>query len=177
MFLSPSFFSKEQVDEVTIIIETVLAFDSKASLCLKFHPKTEKRFIEIFDNLLSQRTSRYKIISGSTGDKVNLDIVLSSKCIIQKQSTVGFIAMMTSVPMISYNLIETDYYDDMYKYMEASWHCETATEVTNKLSALNDLEEVQKLRGKQQTACSNFCLRNDSATNSIVEIIDKHFTQ
>ena len=176
MFLSPSFFSKAQIKEVTLVVEAVLEFDSRASISIKFHPKTESRFIDIFDNVLSQRTSNYKIISGSTGDRVNLDIILSSKCILQKQSTVGFIAMMTSVPIISYNLLDTDYYDDMYKYMEASWHCETAKEIMQSLSSLNDGAELQKLSNLQEIACSNFCLKNDSASNSIVGIINNHFT-
>lgn len=175
MFLSPSFFSKIQIKEVTLVIESILTFDSNASLCIKFHPKTEHRFIDIFDNILSQKTSNYKIFSGSTGDRVNLDIILSSKCILQKQSTVGFIAMITSVPMISYDILDTGYYDDMYKYMRASWHCESTKAIIQSLSMLNDSVELQKLRELQDTACSKFCLQNDSASNSIIEIIDNHF--
>lgn len=175
MFLSPSVFSKEQIQEVTLVIESILTFDSNASLCIKFHPKTEYRFIDIFDNILSQKTSNYKIVSGFTGERVNLDIILSSKCILQKQSTVGFIAMMTSVPIISYDLLDTGYYDDMYKYMKASCHCESTTAITQSLRMLNDNAELQKLRELQDVACSKFCLRNNSASNSIIEIIDNHF--
>jgi hypothetical protein len=60
--------------------------------------------------------------------------------------------------------------------MEASWHCETAKEIMQSLSSLNDGAELQKLSNLQEIACSNFCLKNDSASNSIVGIINNHFT-
>jgi len=175
MFLSPSSFTERQIQEVIIVVDAVLTLNLDASLCIKFHPKTEARFLDIFDNLLSQRTSNYKIISGFTGERVNLDIVLSSKCILQKQSTVGFIAMLTSVPIISYNLADTDYYDDMYKYMQASWHCKNHDDLAQGLSNLDDEVELRKLKGLQDVACSNFCIQSESTVMSIVGIIDNHF--
>ena len=177
MFLSPSFFSEVQQEEVITVFGAILEFNANASLCLKFHPKTEKKFIDTFEGLLSERTDNYKVISGFTGDQLNLDIILSSECILQKQSTVGFIAMMSSIPIISYNIAETDYYDDMYKYMSASWHCETAEEILYSLNLLNEEDELTKLRDLQKVACSNFCIRNNSVSESIAQIIDEHFVE
>lgn len=175
MFLSPSSFNKAQIEEIALVVDSILKFDCEAGIAMKFHPKTEKQFLTEFQRILSERTSNYKIISGFTGDKLNLDIILSSKCILQKQSTVGFIAMITSVPIISYNLMETNYYDDMYKYIKASWHCESLKEISNSLEALNNDHQLEKLRDLQARACDNFCLRNDSAAESITEVILGHF--
>ena len=175
LFLSPSHFNTNQIQEISFVAESILKFDSEAGIIMKFHPKTEKEFLIQFENIISKITSNYKIISGFTGDQFNLDIILSSKCILQKQSTVGFIAMITSVPIISYNLLDTDYYDDMYKFMKASWHCETSEELSECLEALNDVHRLDELKRRQANACDNFCLRNESSIHSIIDVINGHF--
>ncbi len=175
MFLSPSYFNANQIRETTLVAESILRFDSEAGIIMKFHPKTEKKFLLEFEKILSKMTTNYKIISGFTGDQFNLDIILSSRCILQKQSTVGFIAMISSVPIISYNLLDTDYYDDMYKFMNASWHCETLEELSNSLEALNNDDRLEKLKERQEIATENFCIVNESSIDSIVNIINGHF--
>jgi len=80
LFLSPSSYSEEQIKEVMLVVETVLIYDRDASILVKFHPKTEAKYIDVFRNLISCATSNYSILTGNTGDYTNLNIILSSKC-------------------------------------------------------------------------------------------------
>jgi UDP-N-acetylglucosamine 2-epimerase len=176
LFLSPSSYSEEQIKEVMLVVETVLIYDRDASILVKFHPKTEVKYIDIFRNLISCATSNYSILTGYTGDYTNLNIILSSKCILQKQSTVGYISMLVSKPIISYNFMDTGYSDDMYKVMKSSLHCESTDDMLKFLSKLNSEDEMQKLQKLQEIACANFCKRTNSAASNIVDIIDDHFS-
>jgi UDP-N-acetylglucosamine 2-epimerase len=176
LFLSPSSFSEGQIKETMLVVEAVLIYDRDASILLKFHPKTEAKYIDVFRSLISCETSNYSILTGYTGDYTNLNIILSSKCILQKQSTVGYISMLVSKPIISYNFIDTGYSDDMYKVMKSSLHCESTDDLLRSLSKLNSEDEMQKLQKLQAIACTNFCKRTNSAASNIVDIIDDHFS-
>ncbi len=175
LFLSPSSFSDTQINEVMLVFKTVLIHDKNASILVKFHPKTEARYVDMFRNLFSSLTSNYSILTGTTGDFTNLKIILSSRCILQKQSTVGFISMLVSKPIISYNFVKTDYFDDMYKVMKSSLHCESSDEMLRSLSKISRKDEMQKLKKLQKVACKNFCKSTKSASSNIVDVIDKHF--
>ncbi|MDC0931503.1 hypothetical protein OAR80_02015 [Methylophilaceae bacterium] len=175
LFLSPSSFSETQIKEVMLVFETLLIHDRNASILVKFHPKTEAKYIDNFRNFFSSITSNFLILTGTTGDFTNLNIILSSRCIIQKQSTVGFISMLVSKPIISYNFMKTDYYDDMYKTMNSSLHCSSSDEMLESLSKLSNKGEMQKLKKLQDVGCKNFCKRTSSAASNIVTIIDNHF--
>jgi hypothetical protein len=177
LFLSPSSFSKAQIGEITNVIETVIQHNPKASFCIKFHPKTEQRFFSIFTKKFSAITPNFNLINGFTGDLQNLKIILSSKCTLQKQSSVGFIAMLTSKPIISYNFIDTDYYDDMYKIMDISFHSESPSEMLDNLKRLDNNDELNALIKKQDIGCFNFCKKTNSASKEVVNIIDNHFNK
>jgi len=175
LFLSPSSFNNDQIEEVMLVVGAILDYNKTASILVKFHPKTLEKYVAIFRDLISRKTENYSIVEGYTGDHVNLDIILSSKCILQKQSTVGYVSMLVSRPIISYNLMDTNYSDDMYKVMKSSLHCENISDVLESLYQLDDEDVVCELKELQKIACENYCKRTNSASSEIVDIIDTHF--
>jgi len=175
LFLSPSSFSDTMIEEIEVVVNAVLFHNPNASICIKFHPKTEAKFYEIFDNFISQKTVNYKLITSFNGDLFNLDMILSSKCILLKQGTIAFIAMLVSAPIISYNLRDTFYHDDMMKTMKASFHSLSFEDILINLDKLNITSEMKKLERLQVAACDKFCVRTSSSKSQIIEVIDDYF--
>lgn len=174
-FLSLSSFTKEQIEEIFLVISQIHSLTSSSFFILKFHPKTKKEFPIQFRERLQFLGDDFLLITGFQGDEFNAKLILISDFIVQKQSTVGFIAMILRKPIISYNLYPTDYEDDMYKILGGSVHVESIEELESVLSRINDRELWRTLEEKQRRACERFCLATDSANRKISEIILRHF--
>ena len=146
-------------------------YSEEVAVCLKFHPKTNENDISQITELLKSLIDKHHTIKDFTGDDYNLDLVLSSEAIIQKQSTIGYMAMLTGIPIISYNILDTEYGDDMYKILGCSFHSESTKELKNNLIKLDDETELRKLLEQQKHACKRFCLETDSPLENFSEVV------
>lgn len=81
--------------------------------------------------------------------------------------------MVLKVPMISYNILKTNYEDDMYKHLEASFHCESEEELSHALEKVTNENDLHTLKEMQELACSNFCLNTGNASQQVADIIEK----
>ena len=173
-FLSPSSFSEAQRTEVLRVVEEIDAAIADACFVLKFHPKTRKEDPVAFKSNLESLGERLLIETVFRGDEHNAHLVLASDYVVQKQSTVGFIAMLLGKNIISYNLQDTDYEDDMYKVLDASVHVESIDELRAVLRDIRNGDFVD-LKGKRRDACYKFCLDTCEANKNISKVVQRHF--
>ena len=80
--------------------------------------------------------------------------------------------MLLKKPMVSYNLIETNYEDDMYKIMGAALHCENIYTLKKSLNNLTK-KTINLLKNKQDKASKKYCLSSDSPLQNVVDVIKK----
>lgn len=170
-FLSPSAFSQAMVDEVRLVVERIKMRYPDCAIVLKFHPKTRVADPPRFIAELKYLGRDLVIIREFSGDEENALLILSSYALVQKQSTVGFIAMQLKVPIISYNLVGTEYEDDMYKALGGSFHAEKVEELDEILVRLETPEYREELRKKQVKACGRFCVEERSPCGKISNLI------
>lgn len=174
LFLSPTSFSADQINEIKLVIELIKDVNDQSFIILKLHPKTQKRFSSLFKSICNEMLSSFHIIDSTTTDIYNMKLILLSKAIIQKQSTVGFMAMILGKPIISYNLISTGYFDDLYKRLNCSFHAESEEQFISSLKRLDSLSDISELKTSQEIACKKFCLRINNPNKLICEAIDFH---
>ena len=176
-FLSPSSFHDAQIEEVATVVETIGNKAADAFFVIKFHPKTRATEPERFRHRLSALGDSLVLLTAFGGDEFNAKLILLSHCLLQKQSGVGYIAMMLKVPIISYDLAETNYQDDMYKLLGGSFHVETADQLQAVLDRLNTAEGREELTRKQDEACRRYCVVVDSPCGKISAVIRRHFVE
>ena len=174
-FLSPSSFSDEQIAEVADVVATLGSVRTDAWFILKFHPKTRAGDPQRVLSSLGKHGERATIVTEFGGDEWNAGLVLASDCLVQKQSTVGYLAMMFSVPILSYNLRPTDYDDDMYRIIGGSYHAETRAELIANLERLSSDDGRRRLAEAQAEACRRYCRTDCSPCGEISAIIQRHF--
>ena len=58
--------------------------------------------------------------------------------------------MVLGQPIISYNLIDTGYYDNLYKHLDCSFHAESDEEFITSLHCLNSVDELARPRQRQE---------------------------
>jgi len=170
-FLSPSSFSEIQIKEVITVVKHIRSKVANSFFVIKFHPKTVVSDPPKFRKRLQFLGQDFLLLTEFEGDEFNAKLILISDLVVQKQCTVGWIAMLLQKPMISYNLFETNYYDDMYKVFDASIHVESVEELDLVLDQLNKDVLWTTLKEKQRRACELFCLPTDSANLKISKII------
>ncbi len=166
-FLSPSAFSTLQIKEVETIVRALCEYFPAAQIVIKFHPKTRLEYVEIFRTVLRKHTQNLVLIHEFSGDEFNAQLILCSDYVVQKQSTVGYIAMRLGVPILSYNIEKTEYEDDMYKIIGASLHIENRQELEAVLPGLFSQDTLIEIKCRQKRACEKFCLDVDSASKAI----------
>ncbi len=176
-FLSPSSFTDSQIDEVAVVVETIHRKVAGAFFAIKFHPKTRQTELGRFRRRLQAIGGNLLMLIEFGGDEFNTRLILLSHCVVQKQSGVGYIAMMLRVPIISYNLVETDYQDDMYKLIGGSFHAETVGELEAALDRLETPEAREALARKQEEACRRYCAVVESPCSEISRVIQRHFVE
>lgn len=170
-FLSPSTFSQTMIDEVALVARSIRKRYADSIIVLKFHPKTRRQEPPRFRNALAELGDDLVLFTEYRGDETNARLVLSSHAIVQKQSTVGFIALLLNVPIISYDLLETGYQDRMYKILDASFHAENLVELETILENLESPASLAELRERQRLACQRFCLDVTSPCTEISKLI------
>lgn len=173
-FLSPSSFTAVQLREVIMVIERIFMHDARAHMILKFHPKTVPSSIAAFRTQLHAHGDAITFITAFRGDEHNARLMLASDVLVQKQCSLGLLAMMYERPMISYNIEETEYEDNMYKVLDASLHAESAQELDAALVQLDDPGVMRVLHTRQRSACERFCLATDTASERVAACIVEH---
>lgn len=175
LFLSPTRFTARQREEIFMVLRAIKSVDQHAFFVLKFHPKTESGELEQFDSMLAQWRNDIRYIRAFHGDDYNARLILSSKCILQKQSTVGYISFLLGMPIVSYDLVQTDHLDDMYERLGASFHCRSPEELVAALRHLETAEGRHDMADRQEIARQKFCVPLPSPCNAIADIVDRHF--
>ena len=176
LFLSPSKFDENQIEEIAEVIRLIRGHDPRAFIMLKFHPKTRNGEPERFRTRMRLGPEDMLTITEFGGDELNTRLTLVSHCLVQKQSTVGFIAMLLSIPIISYNFRDTGYADDLYRSLQASFHAESPTAFSDALRLLGTAEGRARLAEMQEAACRNFCIRAPSPCSLVADAIKAHFS-
>ena len=176
-FLSPSNFSQEQIDEVALAVDVARSWRPDAVCVIKFHPKTESSAPLRFRERLASLGPDLVLITEFGGDDFNTRLILLSDVIVQKQGTVGFIAMLLKRPMVSYDLASTGYQDDMYERLGASFHAKSRDQLAEAFARLDDPEQLNRLKEMQVQACRNFCLDVESPCRLISAVVQKHFAR
>ena len=171
LFLSPSSFSEIQIKEILLVLQRIISAYPDCTLFLKFHPKTLPKFLELFEKRLSDLKVQFVISKNFAGDEFNLKLILISEAIFQKQSTVGFIAMQAKTPIISYNLFDTGYFDDLYEILDCSMHCKSIFELDQALLDIKNPRAIEKLTIRQINACDNFCKETNSPHQEITSAL------
>ena len=174
LFLSPSSFTEAQMAEVLLVVREIDSVIANSFFVLKFHPKTGEKYPLAFRSNLQSLGKRLLILTEYRGEEHNAQLVLASDYLLQKQSTVGFIAILLRKNIISYNILDTDYEDDMYKVLNASAHVESKEELRKVLLDIRN-GDFADLRGRQRTACHRFCLDTHEANRNISKVIQGHF--
>ncbi|HOW43084.1 MAG TPA: hypothetical protein P5110_07325 [Candidatus Omnitrophota bacterium] len=177
LFLSPSSFSEIQIREVMDVLRTVYATVPEACCVVKFHPKTRSESLDRFREELLPRGDRARLLTGFSGDEFNARLMLVSKAVIQKQSTLGFLAMRLRRPVISYHLFETAYEDDMYEIIGGNVRARTTEELAGFLKRLDDPAFTAAMERSQQEACSRFCVETVSCGEEIASIVGASLTE
>ena len=172
LFLSPTRFTKIQIKEIVTVVREIKKYDEKCFICIKFHPKAEEIYIDEIEKKSLEIAKKLKVIREFKGDDFNLDLILSSKAIIQKQCTVGFISMIAKKPIISYDLYETNFMDDLYKTLGCSFHSESLDALRINLKKLDNNHDLKKLYALQKDACNNYCLSINSPSKRISKVIN-----
>ena len=156
LFLSLSSFTKDQFQEIEIILECILKEIKDVWLVVKCHPKAKNSDIVRFNFLLKSKTSNFSLIKQFYGDNWNAKLVMCSFCLVQKQSTVGYLGFIFKIPVLSYNIYDTNYSDDLYKILGGSMHSESLKEFRKNLKLLFNKKAQNNLKINQEIACKNF---------------------
>ncbi|GJL54494.1 MAG: hypothetical protein NPIRA02_16260 [Nitrospirales bacterium] len=165
------------MNEVVTVIDSIRKKNQDSQFLLKFHPKTVQTAIKRFKNALTGYDNDVRFVVEFFGDDHNTLLVLASDFLLQKQGTVGFIAMLCRLPIISYNFYTTDDDDDMYENIGGSFHVRDVSELNETLDRLTTPEGLAESARRQQFACENFCCENFSPCTEIVKIISDHLRQ
>jgi len=169
LFLSPSQFTEDQHTEVIEVVDAIFANDARAHCFLKFHPKTLSACVERFSRSFADRGDRVVLYTEFHGDDANAEMILASDCLVQKQSTVGFIAMRAGVPVLSYDLRPTGYYDDLYRLLGGSLHARDADEMGDFVRRLDEPSIRAELKSRAQRALHHWCCAVPSPCRAICD--------
>ena len=170
-FLSYSEYDETKIKEISLVINEISKVQNNFYFLLTLHPKTRKENIAKIRYGLGKDYKNCKIIYGKGDEEFNANIILSSYVLLQKQSTIGFLIMLLKKPIISYNILDTQYEDDMYKIMGGSFHCENLSILKKSLKFIKDKKKIQILNKKQKEACYKFCYPFSSPNSQIIKII------
>lgn len=175
LFLSPSNFTDNQLKEILLVLNTVNAAEKNIWFLIKFHPKTPSS--EVNKIKTATPINNVTFIDYYNDEIFNLKIILISECLLQKQSTVGYIAMIKHVPVISYNLLETNYFDDMYEKIGGSFHSKSVDQLIKNINFYQtELGKLEMLR-RQDLATKNFCKADSIACEEISKIVKNYFRE
>jgi hypothetical protein len=174
LFLSPSSFSDNQRNEIMRVTRVLVENVSNIFIIIKFHPKTRKEDPSRFQAEISKFTQSFILMTKFKGDYFNAKLMLASEFIVQKQCTLGFMAMLFRVPMISYNITKTDYEDDMYEILDASFHVKSIESLKEAIKKVQDPASLDRLSKLQKIACKKYCLDTVHANEAISKIILDH---
>lgn len=171
LFLSPSRFTTSQLDEIALVIGTITQRCPSAYLVVKLHPKTAGGELERLMQRLEGMRNQIQFITAFMGDAFNAQLILASDWLVQKQCSLGFLAMMYGVPIISYNILTTNYEDEMYAALDGSIHVRSVEQLAAVLDRLDDDAMRRDLRERQRIACERFCLATDTASARVANVV------
>lgn len=175
LFLSPSNFSNNQSKEILLVIDTVNKFEKNHWFLIKFHPKTSSDEKERLKAKISNSNITY--IEEYNNEFHNLKIILISDCLLQKQGTVGYIAMLKHIPIVSYNLLETNYFDDMYEKIGGSFHSKNIEELVHNIAFYQTEFGKREMIRRQNLATNKYCNSDLMACDEISKIIENNFKE
>ena len=174
-FISPSSLTEEQINEIMIVVNTISMIDDKAHFVVKLHPKTNTQSVKAVREALVKFEGEVTLFTEFTNDVFNAKLIKCSRAIIQKQSTLGFLALIFRVPILSYNLIDTDYHDDLFKLLGISFHNESEGDLKASLRMLDDQIVMKAYFKRMKNMEEKYCRFEKSPCDNVADIIDRHF--
>ncbi len=176
LFISPSSLSNEQVDEIMMVIDTISSAEKMAHFVIKLHPKTTTRSVRKVSDAITRPGRAVSLFTEFKDDVFNAKLIICSKAIVQKQSTLGFLAMIFRVPILSYNLVKTDYHDDLFKLLGISIHSENKQELISAIGMIEDPLTLAAYKEHLNKMEEDYCRFEESPCDNVVSIIDRHFS-
>jgi len=175
LFISPSSLSVEQVGEIMMVIDTIADVEQDAHFAVKLHPKTTEHSVRAVNEAMARLDGRATLFTQFKDDVFNAKLIKCSKAIVQKQSTLGFLALIFRVPILSYNLVTTDYHDDLFKLLGISIHSENEDELKAAVGMLNDPANLNAYFEHMNKMEEEYCRFEKSPCDNVISIIDRHF--
>jgi hypothetical protein len=161
----PHYGKYDYITGIKMILRILGRYQSKISVTVKCHPKTDKRKYRFFEKEFG-----CKVIGEETGIS-NEELILSSKFVITMSSTVGFHAFAAGVPLISFNfgmLIP-----DHLKHTGGSIHCTSVEEIEYAIKEL--MKENSPLRQgameKDKKAAQKYMMPDGKCVDRIFDLI------
>lgn len=175
LFISPSSLTREQVEEIMMVIDTIANAEKLAHFIIKLHPKTTTTSVLKVSDAITRYGRNITLFTEFKDDVFNAKLIICSKAIVQKQSTLGFLAMIFRVPILSYNLVKTDYHDDLFKLLGISIHSENEQELISAVGMIEDPLTLAAYKEHLHKMEEAYCRFEESPCDNVVAIIDRHF--
>ena len=175
LFISPSLLSTNQVKEIMMVIDTISRVKDDIHFAVKLHPKTTRQSVCAVRDALGNLDGKATLFTDFTDDVFNAKLIKCSRAVVQKQSTLGFLALIFRVPILSYNLIDTNYHDDLFKMLNISVHSETVDQMMEAVAMLDDPVALASYLKHMSKMEEEYCRFEESPCDNIVAIIDRHF--
>jgi hypothetical protein len=172
MFLSPSSFNENQIKELDLVFASLDKSFSNLLLIVKFHPKTKDKEANKIIILLNSFSFQNKTFIKFEGDLHNLKIMKCSDFILQKQCSLGFLALNSDTSMISYDLLDGEYFDGMYAKIGASWHAENVHELLIHFENIKKLDLKKSMLDKYIKIRHDYCINTDVSCRMVIDLFD-----
>ena len=156
-----------------MVIDTIAGVEESAHFAVKLHPKTKAQSVCAFYKCWQSLKARRHYLQNSQMT-YSTKLVKCSKAIVQKQSTLGFLALIFVCPSV-YNLVDTDYHDDLFKMLDISVHSETESQLRAAIGMLDDPVALAAYLGYMGKMEKEYCRFEESPCNNVIAIIDRHF--
>jgi hypothetical protein len=117
LFLSPSYLDLPKLREISNVLKS-LPNPNTLFVNIKAHPKTNKESIRKLVDICEERKFDYQLKVEFSSELENFDMIQASDILLIKQGTSGLLALLTNTPIIVYNLEQTNYFDDLFFYLD-----------------------------------------------------------
>ena len=158
-----------------MVIDTISRVKDDIHFAVKLHPKTTRQSVCAVRDALGNLDGKATLFTDFTDDVFNAKLIKCSRAVVQKQSTLGFLALIFRVPILSYNLIDTNYHDDLFKMLNISVHSETVDQMMEAVAMLDDPVALASYLKHMSKMEEEYCRFEESPCDNIVAIIDRHF--
>jgi CDP-glycerol glycerophosphotransferase (TagB/SpsB family) len=168
--LDRDYFPGEYHETASKVIESLI--ERNYQVVVKTHPKQS---ISEYDYLPQGSTTLIDTAALPFTDntKTNIDLVLSSDLVVTQGSTVGYMAMATETPILTYNFngIPTA---DCYNATGGSLHALTEEAFDSNLNSLQEDDQARDdLRREQRAVVEDYTMLDGNVTDRFVTLLSE----